>query len=351
MDEVEADIVGLVELQTNWDKVHPRNRLPELLQGKVPLRTVQAHNKHDCGGTTFQQGGVAMVTVGALASKIMARGVDPMGLGHWCWQAYGSPGGTTRVVTAYQPVLQPDVTRVGASYQQQKWYWQIQGDLSCPCQAWKHDLLAQLREWKARGDSLILLADANEHTGRGELTQGLRAGELRMREVVWEWHEGCEVPATWHRGSDPIDGVWAMEDITPVAVMLLGSDKGVGDHRAIVLDVPDREICGYSVPRIQPLEACRLTGGIPLSQKNYVSCLRDPVLPPGDTGQGGPTRLGHLRPDDFGPESGDGEAGSHHGQGMVGSREGMQETPARGTPVLQTAKCGSEVHRSVAHGG
>ena len=86
---------------------------------------------------------------------------------------------------------------------------------------------------------------------------------------------GKEVPATWHRGSDLIDGIWAMEDITLSAVMLLGLDKGVGDHRAIVLDVPDREICGYSVPRIQPLEALRLTGGIPLSQKIYISHLRD----------------------------------------------------------------------------
>ena len=40
MDEVEADIVGLVELQINWDKVHPRNCLPELLQGRVPLHMV-----------------------------------------------------------------------------------------------------------------------------------------------------------------------------------------------------------------------------------------------------------------------------------------------------------------------
>ena len=66
-----------------------------------------------------------------------------------------------------------------------------------------------------------------------------------------------------------------MEDITPVVVMLLGLDKGVGDHRAIVLDIPDREICSCLVPRIQPLEACRLTGGIPLSQRNYISCLQD----------------------------------------------------------------------------
>ena len=74
MDEVEAVIVGLVKLQMNWDKVHPRNHLPKLLQGKVPLHTVQAHNKHDCEGTTFQQGGVAMVTIRALASKSWCGG-------------------------------------------------------------------------------------------------------------------------------------------------------------------------------------------------------------------------------------------------------------------------------------
>ena len=62
-----------------------------------------------------------------------------------------------------------------------------------------------------------------------------------------------------------------MEDITPVAVMLLGLNKGVGDHRAIVLDIPDWEICGHSMSRIQLQEARKLTGGIPLSQKNYIS--------------------------------------------------------------------------------
>ena len=107
---------------------------------------------------------------------------------------------------------------------------------------------------------------------------------------------GCEVPATCHRGSDPIDRVWAMEDITPVVVMLLESDKGVGDHRAIVLDVPDWEICGYLVPRIQPLEACRLTGGIPLSQKNYIFCLRDQF-----SHQGIPDRVDQLAQDISGP--------------------------------------------------
>ena len=93
LDEIKVNIAGLVKLQTNWDQVHPRNHLPELLKGKVALCTVQAHNKHDCGGTTFQQGRVAIVTVGALASKIMAWGVDLMGLGCWCWQAFGGLGG------------------------------------------------------------------------------------------------------------------------------------------------------------------------------------------------------------------------------------------------------------------
>ena len=79
----------------------------------------------------------------------------------------------------------------------------------------------------------------------------------------------------WHRGRDSINEVWAMEDITPAAVMLLGVDKGVGDHWVIVLDVPDQDICSHEVARIQPLEACRLTGGIPLSQQNYVTHLRD----------------------------------------------------------------------------
>ena len=97
---------------------------------------------------------------------------------------------------------------------------------------------------------MILLADVNEHTGQGDLTQSLQGEDLHMWEVAWEKHWGCKVLATWHRGCNPIDGMWAMEDVTPSAVMLLGSDKGVKDHRAIIVDFPDRVIHGHLVPRI-----------------------------------------------------------------------------------------------------
>ena len=58
MDKLGVDIVSLVELQTNWDKVHPKNCLLELLKGKTALHTAHAHNSYDCGGTIFQQGGL-----------------------------------------------------------------------------------------------------------------------------------------------------------------------------------------------------------------------------------------------------------------------------------------------------
>ena len=99
-----------------------------------------------------------------LALKVQSRGVDTTGLGWWCWQSFDLlRGGTTRVITAYQLVLQQDITREGAGYQQQWRFFIKHGESICPWEAWKWDLLQQLWVWQGRRESLILMADANKH--------------------------------------------------------------------------------------------------------------------------------------------------------------------------------------------
>ena len=52
------------------------------------------------------------------------------------------------------------------------------------------------------------------------------------------------MPATWLRGQHPINGVWAMPVITPCLLAVLVMGRGVGDHRALVVDLWDQDIFG-----------------------------------------------------------------------------------------------------------
>ena len=90
------------------------------------------------------------------------------------------------IVMAYQPVAQHDAMRVRAVYQQHTRFFQVQGEDICPRNAWKRDLLQQLREWQDQGEGIVLMANINKHSRRGELSQTLLQEPWSMRDIVGE---------------------------------------------------------------------------------------------------------------------------------------------------------------------
>jgi hypothetical protein len=56
-----------------------------------------------------------------------------------------------------------------------------------------------------------------------------------MKEVVGDF-TARQLGATYFRGSEPIDGVWATGDITMTNACVMPVRFGVGDHRLCVVD-------------------------------------------------------------------------------------------------------------------
>ena len=96
-----TQVMGGLELQTNWDKISSHNQYHELF-GKGEDRTsIVAHNEHS---EIFNQyGGTAMSVFGRMSSYITS-GKDDTGLGRWLWMAIDSGYKKTRFITAYRPV-------------------------------------------------------------------------------------------------------------------------------------------------------------------------------------------------------------------------------------------------------
>ncbi len=71
-----------------------------------------------------------------------------------------------------------------------------------------------LREWRARGDRLIVCLKANENIYTQALRNMLTNPEgLGMVEVVGAY-TGKKIGATYFRGTKPINGIWTTPDIT-----------------------------------------------------------------------------------------------------------------------------------------
>ena len=104
-----------------------------------------------------------------------------------------------------------------------------------PRQLFVHDLLWQLRVWRAAGDRIILCMDANEHVLTGPLCRQLTSEGIDLREAT-KARLGSLCPHTYIDSRIPIDGVWTTPDIEITGITWLPFDESPGDHRACVFE-------------------------------------------------------------------------------------------------------------------
>ena len=68
------------------------------------------------------------------------------------------------------------------------------------------DLCTVLRQWRDRGDRIILLMEANNKVFDGLMSKELAADDIKLQEAVHSVKPGPG-PKTYIRGKDSIDGI------------------------------------------------------------------------------------------------------------------------------------------------
>ena len=182
----------------------------------------------------------------------------------------GSDGIVTQIVCGYNSCNSgKKATR--SSYQQQRRHFITrERDRTCPRTRFKTDLLTQLKEWRKKGDRLIVCMDVNEDIYRKSIGKSLTESEdLRMVETVGNY-TGLKIGATFFRGSKPIDGVWTTPDVAVTGGCVMPAGYGVGDHRLFVVDILTLSLIGHDPPKIVRAAARRLNTTIPKAETNYL---------------------------------------------------------------------------------
>ena len=83
----------------------------------------------------------------------------------------------------------------------------------------------------------------------GQLARMLRCPDLDMKDAVKSRIE-TDGPTTFVRGSRQIDGAWVTPDVEISAACFLPFFFGVGDHRAILLDIPQHSLIDGNVHKM-----------------------------------------------------------------------------------------------------
>ena len=254
ISKIRPDAMALTEMNVHWKSVSVGRRLPERTLGWWEcLHLNTAYYEGYKVGSSFQPGGVSLWSINKGAHRVMQHGQDKRGLGRWAWTRYqGRNGVTLRVIAAYRPVL--NKTGIMSVWSQQRAYFDGLNEDRCPRDMFTVDLCNEMIQWKESGDQLILGLDANEDIRAGQFSS--KMAHLGMTEAIVHQH-GYDAPATYKRGSAPIDGLYVSKTLLGLRCGYLKFEEQF-DHRLVWLDVPLEIALGHNLPPIVHAKARRL---------------------------------------------------------------------------------------------
>ena len=247
LSRLEVDVVGGAEARTNWSMVPGTHHLPRLLQRREGARTITAHNTHE-RFSIAQQGGTFMSASEFSQGLIDTSGCDETGLGRWCWMTFKGATATTRLVMAYAACTTRKQAQ-NATIAQQRRYWRLRNNSTCPRKLFRTQLISQLKTWREEGDKIILFIDSNENMADGPLQRMLAGPDLEMTDAIYQRSQ-MPGPATFVRGTRQIDAVWTTPDVQVEAACFTPFYFGIGDHRGIIIDIPKVSLIGGDIRTI-----------------------------------------------------------------------------------------------------
>jgi hypothetical protein len=93
-------------------------------------------------------------------------------------------------------------------WDQQRQYFESQGEIRTLRAMFKAKLYNILWIWKAAGDEVLLSGDFNKDVYYWELARYISGGEFRMKEMCFQT-TGTRLPSTHLHGRTPIDALFS----------------------------------------------------------------------------------------------------------------------------------------------
>ena len=224
------------------------------------LRISAANNKHEAI-EKFQFGGTLTMAFNEVATRVHASGADEKGLGRWSWLLFeGHNGYRTRIISAYVPCRQRN-PKNATVYAQHKRYFESKGTEGCPRTLMIIELTDLIQQWQRKGENIVLFIDCNENLIKnGEIQRLLTGDKCNLVDPIRHKHSHLTPPPTYHRNHTyPIDSVFVSQRLRHIDMGgWLCFGEGIGDHRAIFLDIPIQILLGENKFTIAPSQVRRL---------------------------------------------------------------------------------------------
>jgi hypothetical protein len=244
-----TNILAGCKTQADWRQATKEQQFRNIIGVGMVTRSILAYNINEQMQRN-QHGGCTMMAMGCFSAEVMESGVDPSGLGHWCWLKVGSVNKKTRIVMAYQPsgLKSPNSAKTTVR-EQHKRYFEACGNLRSSCTIFFEQLIAQLIVWKHTDSDIVLLGDFNENVYSGHISKRLSQPDLMFSKQYLQC-TSIHIPPTFRDGTIPINAIFATASIECVNTYILPHKVGVGNHRCFIVDFTLSSIIGTKFPNI-----------------------------------------------------------------------------------------------------
>ncbi len=114
-----TNILAGCETQAEWRQASKEQQFRNIIGVGMETWSIVAHNINEQMQRN-QHDGCTMMAIGCFSAEVMVSGVDPSGLGHWCWLKVGSGNKKTRIIMAYQPSGSKSANSFGTPVREQQ---------------------------------------------------------------------------------------------------------------------------------------------------------------------------------------------------------------------------------------
>jgi hypothetical protein len=146
--------------------------------------------------------------------------------------------------------------------------------LSNPINLFNNNLSKQIKEWRGKGERVIILMDINDHPLWNKFYKKLNVHNTNMEEFTYNcW--GPKERYTHQSGKSPIDRGYKTLEVEINNLTIPTFAESSGDHRLFVLDVSTRPLLGVYRYKVCWPVSRRLITSQETSVKRYNAILRE----------------------------------------------------------------------------
>jgi hypothetical protein len=147
-------------------------------------------------------------------------------------------------------------------------YIQSRGLATNPVDLFDQDITKQIKEWRGKGERMLIMMDINDHPLRNKFYTKLHAYNTDLDKFTYKcWRPNK--PYTHHSGKPPIDGGYKLPEVEVVNLAMLTFAESPGDHRSFVLDISTRSLLGVYKYKVCRPVSCRLVTSQESTVKTY----------------------------------------------------------------------------------